>query len=150
MKNMVTYLQDRKHYEARYDKSTVEACRTNEALVNGAFNKIEKDLPASELQEKQTAWYVQYSALYFQLVELLSVTRYATRDKAIKQWMDDDSMKDEQLKTAQLIKKPYCLNCGKGMREFSRTYLHRELNKQPTSNDDILVRHPWTSQGLNE
>jgi hypothetical protein len=47
-------LQERKHYEDRYDNGTIAKCRSGESIVNGTFTEMEKRLPKKELTEKLT------------------------------------------------------------------------------------------------
>jgi hypothetical protein len=52
-----TYLQDRQHYEDRYNDGTVAKCRSGERIVNDTFKIMEKKLTKKELTDKP-AWLV--------------------------------------------------------------------------------------------
>jgi hypothetical protein len=123
---MITYLKDRSYYADLYDHATVGQCRSGEELVNASFRKIEETVPISELQERTTAWYVEYSKLYFQLVELLSVGRQYYREAEIDELMKHDKQKDQRLADAHLVKMPLCRNCGRNMVVINKYYLRRD------------------------
>jgi len=73
-----SYLQPREHYEKLYDKVTVTLCQEGEDLINTAFSRLEKKVPADELKELSLAWYIEYSTLYFEAVELPVMLRFTT------------------------------------------------------------------------
>ena len=74
-----TYHQPREYYEERYDKGTIEQCRSGERVVNGSFTKLDKKLPASEKKKRQAGWYLMYSKLYFNFVESVAAERRHNR-----------------------------------------------------------------------
>lgn len=133
---MLTYLKDRAHYEDLYDHGTVEECRSGEGMVNGAFRKMEETVPASEFKERPIAWYVEYSKLYLQFVELAAAHRQYHRDKVITAWMERDEQKDNRLATARLSKTPFCRSCGQNMEVTDKYYLHREGRNR---NDEDII-----------
>jgi hypothetical protein len=126
---LITYLKDRKNYEDRYDKSTVEKCRSGERIVNSTFRELEKKLPRKELLNKLPGWYLQYSQYYFLFVEAVGASRAEHREATIDKWMKEDSEQDDRLSSAQLNSATYCLSCGKDTKIISKDYMHREGHK---------------------
>src|SRR6266702_8439157 len=117
---MYEYLKSRQHYEDRYDDGTVDMCQSGERTVNGTFKIMEKKLPKQELIERQAGWYLEYSKLYFWLVESAAAARHEGRDTAIAKWMAEDQKKDERLASAHIAGGTYCRSCGKDMRVMSK------------------------------
>jgi predicted RNA-binding Zn-ribbon protein involved in translation (DUF1610 family) len=108
-----------------------------EEIVNGAFSKIEKQIPSSALEEHLPGWYLQYSTFYFYLVEVVAVALYRQRQEVIHNWMDRDGQKDQRLAGAQLATMPYCRSCGGTMGNFNKFYMHRQ-DTERNVDDDIL------------
>lgn len=133
---MITHLKDRSYYEDFYDHSTVEQCRSGESMVNGAFRKMEETVSASEFKERPVAWYVEYSKLYLQFVELTTAYRQYNRDKVIAACMERDEQKDQRLANARLFKVPFCRSCGQNMEVMDKYYLRREGKDQ---NDEDII-----------
>ncbi len=132
---MYTYLQDRKHYEDRYDDGTIAKCRSGERIVNDTFKEMEKKLPKKDLTERLPGWYLQYSQYYFLFVESAAAARAASRDATIAKWMEEDQKKDDKLASAHISGGTYCRTCGKDMRVISKDYMRRDGRKD----DDILI-----------
>lgn len=132
---MITHLQDRQHYEDRYDSTTIEICRRGERLVNQTFVEMEKKLPSKELKQRKPGWYLMYSQLYFLYVEAAAAKRHAEREAAIAKWMQQDEAKDRRLAEAHITGGTYCRNCGKDMRVISKDYMRRDDHTE----DDILL-----------
>lgn len=130
-----TYLKDRQHYEDRYDDSTIEICRRGERVVNQTFVEMQKKLPAGELKQRKSGWYLQYSIFYFSMVEMPAAIRHNEREEAIAKWMQQDEEKDQRLANAHIAGGTYCRSCGKDMRVISKDYMHREGHKE----NDILL-----------
>lgn len=121
-----TYLKSREYYENLYDKSTISTCREGEDFLNSVFSKLESKLPKSAFEDRQLAWYVEYSTLYFETVEMAALIRFIDRKPVVEEMMSEDKQKDERLAGAKLASKPYCLSCGKDMVEFERLYVRRD------------------------
>jgi hypothetical protein len=132
---MYNYLKDRQHYENRYDDTTIGSCRSGERTVNDTFKILEKKLPKNELIERQAAWYLEYSKMYFWFVESIAASRYEKREVAIAKWMAEDKEKDQRLATASIAGDAYCRTCGKDTQVISKDYMHHEGRKD----DDILL-----------
>ena len=132
---MYTYLQDRKHYEDRYDDGTVAKCRSGERIVNDTFKTMEKKLTKKELTQSLSGWYLLYSKLYFWFVESAAAARAENRETTIAKWMAEDEKKDDRLAKAHISGGTYCRSCGKDMRVISKDYMHRDNCK----GDDILI-----------
>lgn len=132
---MYIHLKKREHYEDRYDESTVEICRRGERVVNQTFAEMQKKLPEKELKQHMPGWYLQYSILYFSMVEMPSALRVAEREETIAKWMEQDNDKDQRLADASIAGGTYCRSCGKNMRVISKDYMHREGHKE----DDVLL-----------
>jgi predicted RNA-binding Zn-ribbon protein involved in translation (DUF1610 family) len=135
---MLTHLKDRPYYEDLYDHATVEQCRSGESIVNDAFRKMEETALASEFKERPVAWYVEYSKLYLQFVELTAAHRQYHRDKVITAWMERDEQKDRRLASARLSKTPFCRSCGQNLEVMDKYYLHRE-GKDRNDEDIIFI-----------
>jgi hypothetical protein len=131
---VITYLDDRQHYEDRYDKATIEHCRRGERVVNQTFKEMEKKVPAAEFRKRRPGWHLMYSQLYFQFVETVAAERRHNREKRIDEWMKADEAKDRKLAEAHIAGGMYCRNCGKDMRVMSKDYMHRDGHKE----EDIL------------
>jgi len=132
---MYTYLQDRQHYEDRYDDGTVAKCRSGERIVNDTFKIMEKKLTKKELTERLPGWYLQYSLYYFWFVETAAAERAENRETTIAKWMEEDEKKDDRLAKAHISGGTYCRTCGKDMRVISKDYMRRDNRKD----DDILI-----------
>lgn len=140
---MRIHLKEHQYYVERYDDGTIAKCRSGESIVNGTFNEMEKKLPKKELTEKLPGWYLQYSQLYFLLVETPAASRTEGRDATIAKWMEEDKKKDEQLASAHIKGGAYCRSCGKDMRVISKDYMRRNVRKD----DDILIMFECNSCG---
>jgi hypothetical protein len=132
---MYTYLKEQQHYEDRYDESTVEICRRGERVVNQTFVEMQKKLPAKELKQHMSGWYLEYSILYFSLVEMPAALRVSEREETIAKWMKQDDEKDQRLADSSIAGGTYCRSCGKNIRVISKDYMHRKGHKE----DDILL-----------
>jgi phosphohistidine phosphatase SixA len=132
---MYIYLKELQYYEDRYDKSTIEVCRRGERMVNQTFAEMQKKLSAKELKQHMPGWYLQYSVLYFSLVEMPAAIRVGERDEAIAKWMKQDEDKDRRLTDAGITGDAYCRSCAKNMHVISKDYMHREGYKE----DDVLL-----------
>lgn len=132
---MYTHLKELQHYADRYDESTIEICRRGERVVNQAFAEMQKKLPETELKQHMPGWYLQYSILYFSMVEMPAALRVAEREETITKWMKQGDEKDQQLADANIAGGTYCRSCGKNMRVISKDYMHREGHKE----DDVLL-----------
>lgn len=133
-----TYLKDREHYEERYDRGTVDSCRSGERIVNKTFKEMEKKLPAKELKQRHSGWYLMYSQLYFNFVETVAAARRHNREKKIAEWMKADEQKDQRLADAYMAKIPFCRNCGKDMKQISKDYMPRDRGTSKDREDDVL------------
>ncbi len=132
---MYMYLQNRQHYEDRYDDGTIAKCRSGESIVNKTFTLMESTLPKKELSEKLPGWYLQYSQYYFLFVESAAASQSINRDAQIAKWMEEDQKKDDRINSAHIAGGTYCRSCGNDMRVISKDYMHREGHKD----DDILI-----------
>ncbi|NDG31172.1 hypothetical protein EB118_14020 [bacterium] len=112
-------------------------------MVNGTFKELEKKLPKKELSEKLPGWYLQYSQMYFFLVEKPAASRAEQRDATITKWMEEDQAKDEKLASAHIKGETYCRSCGKDMRVISKDYMQRDGHKE-----DILFM--FECEGCNK
>lgn len=124
-------------YEDRYDHATVEQCLSGENIVNATFRKMEETVPASELKERQAAWYVEYSKCYLYFVEFTAASCYHNRDKVITEWMERDEQKDRRLTSARLSKTPFCRSCGQNMEVMDKYYMHRKDSGH--RGEDIII-----------
>ncbi len=133
---MSGYLEDRSVYEERYDRITVELCRTREQIVDGALGER---LPLDSRGDADPAnGYYIYSVMYFELVEVLAGERWQEREETIRRWMEEDGAKDRRLADATPAVTPYCRVCGEDMQVRRRNYLHRERRGRKADEEDIL------------
>lgn len=109
-------LQDKEHYEDRYDRITVESCRRSEEFF---------------LQGNKTPSGVLGVAWEIEKV-LLTLDWYNKKETAIEQWMRDDANRDDMLEKAIPPKNVICNTCHEQMYEGSRTTWERN------GNDEVL------------
>jgi len=98
---------------------------------------MEETVPASELKERQAAWYVEYSKCYLYFVEFTAASCYHNRDKVITEWMERDEQKDRRLTSARLSKTPFCRSCGQNMEVMDKYYMHRKDSGH--RGEDIII-----------
>lgn len=127
---MRTYLQDRKHYEDRYDDITVAVCRQKEQICIDAFHDAKKKLkpltgkdkdkdPEQELRKV-------FNLHYYFMVEWRAGERWEAREQEIQNMMSKDEAKDRQIAEARLTSEPSCMHCDKtGLRIISKDLMHR-------------------------
>lgn len=115
---MFKHLQDRKEYEDRYDRMTVESCRRREQF----FLEQGDDDGDAEARLKhhiaEVGWSIEKT--------LITLDWYNKRESTIKEWMDADKAKDDMLEAATAPKRVYCDTCSQELFEESRTTWDRE------------------------
>ncbi len=119
---MITYLKDRKVYEDRYDRVTVEIGRREGASLGWVFNES-----LDKMENKGLANFWE-ERIYWWLIELpYLLPRWEKRDVTIDAWMFEDSMLDKRLEEARPHVEPKCTSCKKqGLRLVNKLLLTRE------------------------
>lgn len=117
------YLKPRQEYVDRYDRYTVEQCRSLEgAITIDHIKKHSKEKHSeSEMLRLVTAFNEMH--LYFYAGE-----RYVNKDTTIDAWMEADRKKDLLLEEVQAPREIYCNTCGKELDICSKqleTYLDK-------------------------
>lgn len=143
----LTHLQDRQHYEDRYDEITVELCRITEGVLTEKYPKAEpiyifdtrSSTTSSEEADKYNTWYAKLTKeqkeylemrkaiwlhLYFQMWD-----RYQKREKTINDWIARDREWDEKRKniwdSAEPRKDKRCRKCGEMMKDDMKEMMHQ-------------------------
>lgn len=141
---MRTYLQDRKHYEDRYDDITIAVCRQKEQICIDAFHSAKKkptpltgkDKDKDPEQELLRAFNLHY---YF-MVEWRAGERWEEREQEIQNMMSEDEAKDCQITEARLTSEPSCIHCGKtGLRIISKDLMHRGEKYDYNDPKEVLI-----------
>lgn len=141
---MITYLQDRKHYEDRYDDVTIDLCRHREQIYVDAFHKAKKDLKPFTGKDKdkdpERELLKVLNIYYYFGVEWLAGERWEKREEEIQKMMDADEAKDRQLAEARLTSEPVCIHCGKtGLRIISKDLIHRGEHRKYDDPEEVLI-----------
>lgn len=141
---MRTYLQDRKHYEDRYDDMTIALCRQKEQLCVDAYHSAKKNLkPLTGKDKDKDPEEELLKAVnlhrYF-MVEWLAGERWEKREQEIQDMMNADEAKDQQITEARLIAEPTCIHCGKdGLRILSKDLIHRGEHYNYNDPEEVLL-----------
>lgn len=123
------YLEERKHYEDRYDLLTINLCLDRIKLLKKVFAKIDsKPEEISQYSEDEK----QRSKNYLANTQLLNIKlhRYKERDKTIEEWYESDRRKqDTQDNTPapQNIKCPKCHSLMESTSHDLEDYLDKPL-----------------------
>lgn len=119
---MKAHLQEREHYEDRYDRITVESCRRREQFFLGQ-GENNGDVYQKHMNGiAQVGWAIEET--------LITLDWYNGKESTIKEWMDADKARDEMLATTTPPKKIFCDTCYKELREESRTTWERGENEE--------------------
>lgn len=136
---MRTYLQDRKHYEDRYDDITITLCRQKEQLCIDAYRSAKKNLKPLTGKDKdkdpeEELLKVVNLHRYF-MVEWLAGERWEKSEQEIQDMMSSYETKDRQISQARLTSEPACIiHCGKeGLRILSKDLMHRGEHHSPNT-----------------
>ena len=118
------YLENWKYYTDLYDLFTIEDCLNWIEVFKGklAKDKVSKKIIASVRPGFVGA--LGEISLYYKMGD-----RYKEREKTIKQWMDDDRLKQEKYDTALLSDSVFCPNCNWAMEPDGKT-LH-DFSSEP-------------------
>lgn len=140
----MTYLQDHKHYEDRYDDVTIAICRQRERIYVDAFRKAKKDLKPFTGKDKdkdpERELLKVLNIYYYFGVEWVAGERWEKRKAEIQEMMDADEAKDRQLAEARLSSEPVCMHCGKtGLRIISKDLMHRGEYRNYDDPQEVLI-----------
>lgn len=119
---MEKHLQDKHHYEDRYDRITVESCRNREKFF------FKQGFEQGEVYEELTHGIAKVGWAIEEI--LITLDWYNGKESTIKEWMDADKARDEMLVTATTPKKVFCNECFKELHEESRTTYERSANEE--------------------
>lgn len=135
---MYTHLKKRKYYEDLYDKLTVESARRSIKYYYDFYEDFEKKLPKDEKIDRPGNVFV-LNVFYMQTVGNELLERYEKRDQHIREWMERDEAKDEQIATARLTEEPYCHHCGKhGLRITDKSLMHKGDDYKIDDPEEVL------------
>lgn len=141
---MRTYLQDRKHYEDRYDDITIAVCRQKEQICIDAFHAAKKKLTPLTGKDKdkdpEQELLRAFNLHYYFMVEWRAGERWEEREQEIQNMMSEDEAKDRQIAEARLISEPYCIHCEKtGLRIISKDLMHRGEKYDYDDPKEVLI-----------
>lgn len=135
---MYIHLQERQYYEDLYDRHTVEDARRGMVYYDDFFGKFEKKLSKDDKIDRPGNALL-LNLFYMQTVGDGLLDRYENREQRIKEWMDGDEAKDNQIATARLAEEPYCHHCGKqGLRITDKSLMHRKENSKYDDPEEVL------------
>lgn len=135
---MYTHLKERKYYEDLYDKLTVESARRGMGYYDDFYADFKTKLPKGEKIDRPGNAFV-LNVFYMQTVGNELLERYEKRDEHIREWMERDEAKDEQIASARLTEEPYCHHCGKhGLRIIDKSLMHRRENSKYDDPEEVL------------
>lgn len=109
----VKYLHDRKHYEDRYDRATVEQARWYEDHAEKA-----EDAPRE-----------MHRMLSRVMIYFLTGDRWKNRESTITEWMEKDRAYDDMYENAPIPKDIFCFMCDRPM-EFMDKSAHYGFGKE--------------------
>lgn len=113
----IKYLKDKSEYEDSYDRETVRQCLWAE-------NYVPKEKTPLSVDEKRAVKMVLILSLY-----LTKGNRYKERDATIKQWMEDDRMRDEKVEYTPIPENVTCKFCDKPMK-FIDSHLSIDFDRK--------------------
>lgn len=128
---MHAHLKDRRYYEDIYDRVTISIARRNV----GSFEKFRERwfeiMPDEKPDSTRSVFSLNW--IYMLMAGSKLVERYDGRESGIKEMMDKDSLKDEQVANARLTVEPKCQHCGKtGLRITDKMLHHSKGFDDPT------------------
>jgi hypothetical protein len=136
---MFTHLQDRKYYEERYDKFTVEWARRNVKYYENFYDKFEKKLPKGEKLDKPGNVFL-LNVFYMETVGNFLCRRYEEREQDINDSMGKDEAKDQQIADARLTEEPYCRHCKKqGLKIMDKSLMHRAEKHEYDDPQEVML-----------
>ena len=107
----IKHLKDETHYSALYDRTTIRQCRFYEDDAKAKIKSLVKNgTDEDKLNNIKKEWthdVVVPISLYF-----LTALRYADKAKTIKEWMEDDRLRDEKFDNTNPPENIHCLNCS--------------------------------------
>ena len=113
---MIKYLHDRKHYEDRYDRSTVDGARWYED--NAEKSKTTK-------KHKEALKRATNMLIYF-----YTGRRWKDRTETINHWMERDRSYDDMMENSPAPKDMSCFMCNRPM-ELMDKFGHYGFDKEP-------------------
>lgn len=141
---MRTYLQDRNHYEDRYDDITIGICRQQERICSDAYREAKQKLKLLTGKDKdkdpEQELLKVFNLHYCLMVEWRAGERWEEREQEIQNMMGGDQSKDQQLAEARLTPEPSCMHCGKtGLRIISKDLMHRGEHYKFDDPEEVLI-----------
>lgn len=121
------HLKSRDYYSELYDKGTIRECLWWEK--NADSDKLESlkddDPKKSALKKEAAKLLVAPIAVY-----AIKGERHANKAETIREWMERDQAKDEQIEGAVVPRSARCLGCSGPMKEESRTLMTNERDHE--------------------
>lgn len=132
------HLQDQKFYEDIYDGHTVKDGRRRMVYYEDFYEIFKKKLPKDDKIDRPGNAFL-LNVFYMQTIGNDLLSRYENRDQSIRQMMEDDKAKDDQIASARLSEEPYCQHCTKqGLRIIDKSLLQRNEHYSPDVPDEVL------------
>ena len=120
------HLKDETYYSELYDRTTVRQCRFYEDDADAKIKSIvENGTDEDKLENIRKKWIhnvVVPIAIYF-----ITAERYANKAKTIKDWMENDRLRDEKFDNTNPPEHVYCLNCGSYDLELKHKDAHEDF-----------------------
>ncbi len=119
---METHLQERKYYEDRYDRMTVESCRRREQFFLDQGNTEGDAYQKLTHGVAEVGWSIEET--------LITLDWYNKKESTINEWMHADKAQDEMLAVAIAPKRIFCDTCHQELHEESRTTWDRNEKEE--------------------
>ncbi len=120
---MSPYLKDKKHYEDRYDRMTVEDCLEAERYC---LNK-HKECP-DKVEAKKIAVAMRHE--WEMEKALLTLRWYNEKEDEIEKMMLADKRRDELVEAGTSHSNVTCVTCSKSMEESGRCLMYRDSKEE--------------------
>lgn len=126
----MAYLQERSKYEDRYDRTTVYIARQKVESFEQFRTRWFEIMPDEKPDSYRSIFHLNW--IYMLMAGNKLVERYDERENGIREMMDEDVRKDDQIAEARLTSEPICQHCGKtGLRITEKMLHHRKDFNDP-------------------
>lgn len=127
---MHTHLKPREYYEDIYDRITVDWGRRDTEMFTKMHDEFFKIMPKEPRTSFRSVFHLNLIYVLFVGNNLLD--RYDKREEYIRETMNKDGAKDEQVTSARLTKEPKCQHCDlAGLRITDKMLHHRKSFDEP-------------------
>jgi len=135
---MYRHRRERKNYEDRYDRFTVEAARRGMSYYEKFYDDFKKKLPKDEKIDRPGNAFL-LNVFYMETVGNELLKRYENREQQISDWTARDEAKDELIANARLSDEPSCQHCGKeGLRIIDKSLMQSKDNAKHDDPEEVL------------